>query len=114
MNNTPLVLQGCMAVASLSLILEYSFRWWGNCPKGKGGSGKSHFPKLGGSSIHSPSRGARGTVSVGSGSVVSLLLRVCVVVLALLLMAGDVERNPGPTGKEGGQIPIIDIHVAYM
>ena len=22
-------------------------------------------------------------------------------VLVLLLMAGDVERNPGPTGKEG-------------
>ena len=32
---------------------------------------------------------------------VCLLLKVCAVVLALLLMAGDVERNPGPTGKEG-------------
>ena len=32
---------------------------------------------------------------------VCLLLGVCAVVLALLLMAGDVERNPGPTGKEG-------------
>ena len=31
---------------------------------------------------------------------VCLLLKVCAVVLALLLMAGDVERNPGPTGKE--------------
>ena len=30
-----------------------------------------------------------------------LLLGVCTVVLVLLLMAGDVERNPGPTGKEG-------------
>ena len=32
---------------------------------------------------------------------VCLLLGVCLVVLSLLLMAGDVERNPGPTGKEG-------------
>ena len=32
---------------------------------------------------------------------VRLLLGVCAVVLALLLAAGDVERNPGPTGKEG-------------
>ena len=32
---------------------------------------------------------------------VCLLLGVFTVVLALLLMAGDVERNPGPTGKEG-------------
>ena len=32
---------------------------------------------------------------------VCLLLGVCAVVLVLLMMAGDVERNPGPTGKEG-------------
>ena len=32
---------------------------------------------------------------------VCLLLGVHAVVLALLLMAGDVERNPGPTEKEG-------------
>ena len=32
---------------------------------------------------------------------VCLLLGVCAVVLVLLLMAGDVERNPGPTGKGG-------------
>ena len=37
----------------------------------------------------------------GIGSGVCLLLRVCAVVLSLLLMAGDVERNPGPTDKEG-------------
>ena len=35
---------------------------------------------------------------------VSLLLRVCGVVLALLLMAGDVERNPGPTGKKDSEL----------
>ena len=32
---------------------------------------------------------------------VRLLLGVCTVLQALLLMAGDVETNPGPTGKEG-------------
>ena len=32
---------------------------------------------------------------------VYLLLGVYAVVLTLLLMAGDVEKNPGPTGKEG-------------
>ena len=37
----------------------------------------------------------------GVGSVVCLLLRVCAVVLSLLLIAGDIERNPGPTDKEG-------------
>ena len=37
---------------------------------------------------------------------VSLLLRVRAVVLALLLMAGDVERNPGPTGKEDSELGI--------
>ena len=36
-----------------------------------------------------------------AGMGVCLLLEVCAVVLALLLIAGDVERNPGPTGKEG-------------
>ena len=96
-NSTPLVLQGCMAVVSLSLILEYAFRRWGGCPKGSGGCGKVRCPKFGGGSVSSVE--ARGMVGVGSW--VCLLLRVCAVVLSLLLMAGDVERNPGPTGKEG-------------
>ena len=94
MNSTPLVLQGCMAVVSLSLILEYAFR---RCPKGRCGCGKVRCPKLGGGSV--PRAEARGIAGVGSW--VCLLLRVCAVVLSLLLMAGDVERNPGPTGKEG-------------
>ena len=46
-----------------------------------------------------PSAEARGMVDKGIIGV-CLLLGVCAVVLALLLMAGDVERNPGPTGKE--------------
>ena len=99
-NSTPLVLQGCMAVVSLSMILEYVFRRFGGCPHGRGGCGKVRCPKLGGGSV--PNAEARGMVGVGSG--VCLLLRVCAVVLSLLLMAGDVERNPGPTGKEGTRV----------
>ena len=100
MNGTPLVLQGCMSFVSLSLILEYAFRRWGGCPKGRSGCGKVRRPKLGGGSV--PSNEARGMAGVRSG--VCLLLGVCAVVLSLLLMAGDVERNPGPTDKEGTQV----------
>ena len=95
MNSTPLLLQGCIAVVSLSLILGYTFRRrsFGRC-----GCGKVCRPKLRGGSV--PSAEVR--EMVGTGTIgVSLLLGVCAVVLALLLMAGDVERNPGPTGKEG-------------
>ena len=102
MNSTPLLLQGCMAVVSLSLILGYTFR---RRPIGRCGSGKLCRPKLRGgsgdeaSSVQSAEvRGMADTGIIG----VCLLLRVCAVVLVLLLMAGDVERNPGPTGKEGG------------
>ena len=42
---------------------------------------------------------------------VCLLLGVCAVMLALLLMAGDVERNPGPTGKEGIYDPVLGQNV---
>ena len=39
---------------------------------------------------------------------VCLLLGVCAVMLTLLLLAGDVERNPGPTGKlEGIYNPVL-------
>ena len=94
MNSTPLLLQGCMAVVSLSLILGYTFR---RRPTGRCGCGKVCRSKLRGSSV--PSREVRGVVDTGTIGV-CLLLGVCAVVLALLLMAGDVERNPGPTGKE--------------
>ena len=96
-NSTPLLLQGCMAVVSLSLILEYALRKWRSCPKGTGRCGKVCCPKLGGGSIHSYS----GEAGWRGRTVGGVLLQVCVVVLALLLMAGDVERNPGPTEKEG-------------
>ena len=95
MNSTPLLLQGCMAVVSLSLILGYTFR---RSPIGRCGCGKVCRPKLRDGSV--PSAEVRGMANTGTTGV-CLLLRVCAVVLALLLMAGDVERNPGPTGKEG-------------
>ena len=96
MNSTPLLLQGCMAVVSLSLILGYTFR---RRPIGRCECGKVCRPKFkAGGSV--PSAEIRGMVDTGTIGV-CLLLGVCAVVLALLLMAGDVERNPGPTGKEG-------------
>ena len=101
-NNTPVMLQGCMAVVSLSLILEYAFRRWEGCPNWRVwvGCGKVRCPKLGGGSVSS----GEASRMAGVGSVVCLLLRVCAVVLSLLLLAGDVERNPGPTDKEGTPI----------
>ena len=84
-----------MAVVSLSLILGYVF-----CrrPIGRCGCGKVCRPKLRGRSV--PSVEVRGMADADIIGV-CLLLRVCAVVLVLLLMAGDVERNPGPTLKEG-------------
>ena len=95
MNSTPLLLQGCMAVVSLSLIPGYTFR---RRPIRRCGCGKVCRPKLRGGSVLSAE--VRGIVDTGIIGV-CLLLGACAVVLALLLMAGDVERNPGPTGKEG-------------
>ena len=95
MNSTPLLFQGCLAVVSLSLILGYTLcsRRIGRCE-----CGKVCRSKLRGGSV--TSAGVRGMAGMGIAET-CLLLRVCAVVLSLLLMAGDVERNPGPTGKEG-------------
>ena len=98
MNSTPLLLQGCMAVVSLSLILGYTFR---GRPIGRCGCGKVCRPKLRGGSVQNAEPRSEGWHADTGFIVVCLLLGVCAVVLALLLMAGDVERNPGPTGKEG-------------
>ena len=84
-----------MAVVYLSLILGYTFR---GRPIGRCGCGKVCRPKL--RSGSDPSAEVRRMADTGIIGV-CLLLGVCAVVLALLLMAGDVERNPGPTGKEG-------------
>ena len=95
MNSTPLLLQGCMAVVSLSLILGYTFH---RHPIRRCGCGKVCRPKFKAGGFV-PSAEVRGMVDTGIIGV-CLLLGVCAVVLVLLLMAGDVERNPGPTGKE--------------
>ena len=93
MNNTPLVLKGCMTVVTLSLILQYVVHFWPRL-KGKGGGGKVHCHWQG------PTSQVKMTVDGGG----TLLLRAIVVVIPLLLViAGDVETNPGPEGTGNHQ-----------
>ena len=89
MNDTPLVLKGCMTVVALSLILQYVVHSWSKL-KVRGGGNKvcCHW--------QGATPGVRGKVA-GEGT---LLLRAIAVVIPLLLViAGDVETNPGPGGK---------------
>ena len=89
MNDTSLMLKGCMTVVALSLILQYVVHSWSKV-KGKGGGGKvrCHWRES--------TCQVRGTVDGGG----TLLLRTIVVVIPLLLLiAGDVELNPGPGGR---------------
>ena len=89
MNDTPLVLKGCMTVVALSLILQYLVHSWSKL-KGRGGGGKVRCLWRGFTSR------VIGTVDGGE----TLLLKATEVVIPLLLvMAGDVETNPGPEGK---------------
>ena len=88
MSDTPLVLKGCMTVVALSLILQYVVHSWSKV-KGRGGGGKVR--------CHWWGSACRLRETVDGGG--TLLLRVIVVVPLLLVMAGDVERNPGPEGK---------------
>ena len=88
MNDTPLVLKGCMTVVALSLILKYVAHSWSNL-KGRGRGGKVH--------CHWRESTSQVKVTVNGGG--TLLLRAIVVVIPLLLViAGDVETNPGPEG----------------
>ena len=91
MNDTPLVLKGCMTVVALSLILQYIVHSWSKL-KGKGGGGKVHCH------WRESTSQVRGTVD-GGGT----LLRPIVIPL-LLVIAGDVETNPGPGGTDNHQI----------
>ena len=87
MNNTSLVLKGF----ALSLMLHCIIRGWFRL-KGRGGSGKIRCHWWG------STFNVKETVSSGGIK----LLRVVVVVMSLLLvMAGDMETNPGPRKKEG-------------
>ena len=91
MNDTPLVLKGSITVVAVSLILQYVVHSWSKL-KGKGGGGKVHCHWWGtNSQVGRP---------VGGGG--SLLPRAIVILIPLLLVvAGDVETNPGPPKKEG-------------
>ena len=92
MSDTPLVLKGCMTVVALSLILQYVAHSWSKL-KGKGGGGKvrCHWRET--------TSQVRGTMDGGG---IFLLRAVVVVIPLLLVIAGDVERNPGPRGKFWG------------
>ena len=89
MNDTPrLVLKGCLTVIALSLILHYVVHSWSK-RKGRGGGGKVR--------CHWRESTSQVKVMVNGGG--TLLLRAIVVVIRLLLViAGDVETNPGPEG----------------
>ena len=107
MNDTPLVLKCCMTVVALSLILQYIVHSWSKL-RGRGRGGKVHCHWQG-SKLKGRGRGGkvrchwqgstsqvRGTVDGGG----TLLFRATVVVIPLLLViAGDVETNPGPGGN---------------
>ena len=58
--------------------------------------------------------GGCGQWCVHAAPSVCMLLRVCAVVLSLLLMAGDIERNPGPTDKEGTHFDCMPIIVRHL
>ena len=89
MNETPLVLKSWVTVIALSLILQYVVCSWSKL-KWRGGSGKMRCHWLG--------------LTFPMGHTVNgwrLLLGTIVVMIPLLLViAGDVETNPGPGGKE--------------
>ena len=88
MNDTPLVLKSCMTVVALSLILQYVVHSWPKL-KGRSEGGKVRCHWQGGMFQ------VRGAVDGGG----TLLLKAIVVVIPLLLViAGDVETNPGPGG----------------
>ena len=91
MKDTPLVFKGCMTVVALSLILQCVVHSWSKL-KGRGGGSKVHCHWRG-----SPSR-VRGILD-GEGTL--FLRAIMVVVPLLLLIAGDVELNPGPPKREG-------------
>ena len=88
MNDTPLVLKGCITVVALSLILQYVVH---SCSKLKGRSG--------GGKVRCHWRESTSQVKVLVNGGGTLLLRAIMVVVPLLLViAGDVETNPGPEG----------------
>ena len=105
MNDTPLVLKGCMTVVALSMILQYIVHSWSKL-RGRGGGGRVCCYWQG--TTYSSERDSgwwgdtpvKGTVDGGG----TLLFRAIVVMIPLLLViAGDVETNPGPEGTNNHQ-----------
>ena len=88
MNDRPLVLKGCMTVVALSLIVHYVVCSWSKLKRlGKVGNVYSHWQ------WQDTTSKVRGTLDGGG----TLLLTASVMVIPLLLMvAGDIETNPGP------------------
>ena len=106
MNDTPLVLKGCMTVVALLLILQYVVHSWSKL-KQKGGGGKVRCCCRGFTSY------IRATVDAYGG--VTLLFRAFMVALPLLLMiAGDIEKNPGPPKREGTDTSSTQLRVQYF
>ena len=103
MNNTTTVLKGCMTVVALSLILRYVVHSWTKL-NGIGGGGKLHCHWK-----RSTFR-VRGTVDGGGTGLVTTFV---VVIPLLLVIAGDVEVNPGPPKMEGTVI-MWKISVAFQ
>ena len=86
MNDTSLVLKGCITVVAVSLMLQYVVHF---CSKLKGNGKACYHQQVAMLQVG-------GTVDGGG----ILLLRAIVVVIPLLLViAGDVETNPGPGGN---------------
>ena len=91
MSDTPLVLKGCITVIALSLILQYVVHSWSKL-RGRGGGGKVRCHWWG------STYQVRGTVDGGG---ILLLSAIVVMIPLLLVIAGDVETNPGPPKMEG-------------
>ena len=93
MNDIPLVLKGCMTVVALSLILQYLVHSWSKL-KGRGGGGKvrCHWRE-------SICQMKAKMHCVHGGTL--LLIVIVVMIPLLLVMAGDVETNPGPPKRKG-------------
>jgi len=90
MNRTPLVLKHCMGAVALSRISHHAAHSWPKLKRSWGGKPRCHW--CGTTSV------VRGIVGGGG----TLLLKFFVVVIPLLLiMAGDVELNPGPPKMQG-------------
>ena len=90
MSDTPLVLKGCMTVVILSLMFQCVVYSWSKRLNRRSGGGKVHW--------HWQGTIFRICGQMEGGGI--LLLKAIVMVLPLLLViAGDVETNPGPEGN---------------